>query len=103
MANNLLESMESTPSMNSQIFQSVHQELQFGASLFNQSNPGSSQKDYYYEKQCWMVVIVSIYKTLANSYDPFRRRILKHIFTALANQDLEDPVQCLRWLENHRL
>ena len=71
--------------------------------LLNETNQGHPDPKFYYQVQSWMIVLTSIYKCLANNYDPFRRRVLKLIFTALSNEDLQNTIECLRWLENHRL
>lgn len=65
-------------------------------------NSQGIQKSIYYEVQSWMILVIHIYKCLANDYDPYRRRVLKIIFTFFSNQYLKNTVECLRWLENNR-
>ena len=50
-----------------------------------------------------MIIMIHIYKFMADSYDPFRRRVLKNLFVAFTNAEMKRPVEVLRWLENHRL
>ena len=63
----------------------VLKELSFATEAYGFNNPGNSNPDDYYEMQSWMIVMVHIYKCLADNYDPYRRRVLKLLFTALAN------------------
>lgn len=35
--------------------------------------------------QSWMILIIHIYKCLADNYDPYRRRYLKMIYTFYNN------------------
>jgi hypothetical protein len=57
----------------------------------------------YYEVQSWMIMMVHIYKCMADNYHPYTRRILKLIFTSFSNQDLPNTIEVLRWLESHRV
>lgn len=50
-----------------------------------------------------MIVIVHLYKCVADKYDTFRRKVLKMIFSAFKGPACTQPLECLRWLENHRL
>lgn len=79
---------------------SVESELSYAKGFYGKDNEGKDNN--FYEIASWMIVIIHIYGCTSNNYDTFRRRILKTIFVAFANQDLPNPVEILRWLENHR-
>lgn len=47
--------------------------------------------------------MITIYKCMADQYDPYRRRILKNVFQYCSNPTFINVIECLRWLENNRL
>lgn len=49
-----------------------------------------------------MIVLIFIYKCVADNYDPYRRKLLKSVFQYCSNPDYINVIESLRWLENNR-
>lgn len=63
-------------------------------------NSVNGVEDYYYDHQCWQILLIIIFKHLTKTdYNAYRRRIIRNVYNRFATT-IDYEIEVLRILEN---